>query len=71
MTDEEKEMEESWDPQKAKDEISAKKLRMPIEFKFDEKSEIDMQFEPKPPKEKDLIAKPKIIDGKKNKGSLF
>ena len=71
MSEADKKMEESWDPDEAREKIGS--LKSPVEFKFGNKAEdVKIEFIPQETKQEDKIAKPKIVDTKKkNKGSLF
>ena len=74
ISDEHEKEVEDWDPDEAREKMSAKGLKMPIKFKRDEIEKPDMKMIVKDPPEKTITItkKPSIINlGKKNKNALF
>ena len=72
MTDKHQKDIDDWDPDEAREKLSAKGLKVPVTFKRDEKEEPEMEMEVEDPKAKRVeVTKPKIIHRKKNKNELF
>ena len=63
---------ENWDPDEAREKMSAKRLKMPIEFRREDVDEPKMDMIVQDPPEKMIQAtKPKIVHRPKNKSALF
>ena len=74
MTEEQDKQIEDWDPDEAREKMSAKGVKIPITFKRDDHDEPTMEMEVSDPPEKmiSITKKPSIINlGKKNKNALF
>jgi hypothetical protein len=74
ISDEQNKEIEDWDPDEAREKMSAKGVRIPIKFTRDVIEEPNMQMETTEPPEKiiTITKKPSIINlGKKNKNALF
>lgn len=74
ITDEQQEEIDGWDPDEAREKMSAKGVKIPITFKRDDINEPVMTMEVTDPPEKTITItkKPTIINlGKKNKNALF
>lgn len=61
-----------WDPDRAREEMSKRRLRMPVTFLREDMGLPDMQLSEEEPKMRELVrTTPTVVPSKKNKGSLF
>jgi len=72
MTEENIKQAEEWDPDEAMEQMSAKRLKMPVTFLRNQVEEAGMMMEVQDPPEKVVErTKPKIVHRPKNKNALF
>lgn len=74
LTDDQQNEIDNWDPEVAREKMSAKGVKMPVTFTRDVLEEPKMKMETTEPPEKviTITKKPSIINlGKKNKNALF